>query len=530
MNSVMVHDFSKVPPAEIPRSQFDRSHGHKTTLQLGEIAPVYLDLAYPGDTFNLNMTAFGRLATPIKPLMDNIWLDFHFFAVPCRLLWDNWKRFMGEQANPTDSTDFLVPQVVAPAGGFLTGGLADYFGFPVGIANVSVSALPFRAYNLIWNEWYKSQDLQLAAIINKGDGPDNISAYPILRRSKAHDFFTSCLPFPQKGDELVVPIGAQAPVLRSTNANGWKVYNHSSETMVSSLKDMAASSTGLLGDIAAQERYSLDPNGGLFADLTAVEAMSVNVWRESFQLQKLLERDARGGTRYTELIRAHFGVLSDDGRQQRPEFLGSARATITVHPVAQSSPTAGDPDTGYAKTPQGNLAGFGTMSVQGGGFTKTFSEHCVVIGVVSSRSDLHYQQGVWAEWSYRSKYDFYWPALSHLGERAVKNKEIYAQGTATDDLTFGYQERWAEAKYQKSKITGKFNSNETGGTPLDIWHIAQDFGSLPTLNSQFIVEAPPIDRVIAVPTEPHVLLDCYFKVKAARPMPVYSVPGMIDHF
>jgi len=258
--------------------------------------------------------------------------------------------------------------------------------------------------------------------------------------------------------------------------------------------------------------------------------MSVNVWRESFQLQKLLERDARSGTRYTEVVRAHFGVLSDDGRQQRPEFLGSARANITVHPVPQSSPTASDPATGYAETPQGNLAGFGTLSVSSSGFTKTFSEHCIVLGVASTRCDLHYQNGVWAEWSYRSKYDFYWPALSHLGERAIKNKEIYAQGNATDDETFGFQERWAEAKYDKSIVSGKFNSNETGGTPLDVWHLAQDFGSLPTLNSQFIVENPPIDRVIAVPSEPHILLDMYFKVKAARPMPVYSVPGMIDHF
>jgi len=527
MNSVMVHDFSKVPPAEIPRSQFDRSHGHKTTLQLGEIAPVYLDLAYPGDTFNLNMSAFGRLATPIKPLMDNIWLDFHFFAVPMRLLWDNWKRFMGEQANPTDATDFLIPQVVAPAGGFLTGGLADYFGFQVGVAGVSVSALPFRAYNLIWNEWYKSQDLQVAAIINKGDGPDNISSYPILRRSKAHDFFTSALPFAQKGDEVVVPIGSQATVNRFDNAPAWRTYIENTNTAPTD-GFLSSQSGYLVKD--GNGKLSLAPSQGLYADLASGEAMSVNVWRESFQLQKLLERDARSGTRYTEVVRAHFGVVSEDARQQRPEFLGSARATITMNPVTQTSPTAGDPDTGYAKTPQGNLAAFGTLSVQGGGFTKTFNEHCVVLGVVSSRSDLHYQTGIWAEWSYRSKYDFYWPALSHLGERAIKNKEIYAQGTSVDDDPFGYQERWAEARYAKSKITGKFNSNETGGTPLDIWHIAQDFGSLPTLSSQFIVENPPIDRVIAVPSEPHVLLDCYFKIKAARPMPVYSVPGMIDHF
>jgi len=527
MNSVMVHDFAKVPPAEIPRSQFDRSRGHLTTLQMGEIAPVYLALAYPGDTFNLNMKAFGRLGTPIKPLMDNMWVDFHFFAVPFRLLWDNTKRFFGEQANPTDSTDFLVPQVTAPTGGFQTGSIADYFGFPVGIENISVSALPFRAYNLIWNEWYRDQNLQLSAIFTKDDGPDQMNAYPILRRSKAADFFTTCLPFAQKGDEVVVPIGSQAVVNRFDNAPAWRVYVENSNTAPGNTD--IVSQDGYLQSYTGSvySKLSLAPSQGLYADLTSAEAMSVNAWRESFQLQKLLERDARSGSRMTEVIRAHFGVLSEDARQQRPEFLGSARANISVHPVAQ---TSGSPaTTGYTDTPQGNLSGFGTLSVENGGFTKTFTEWCVVLGLASTRSDLHYQQGIWAEWSYRSKYDFYWPALSHLGERAVKNKEIYAQGTAVDDETFGFQERWAEAKYDKSLVTSKFNSNETGGTPLDVWHLAQDFGSLPTLSSQFIIENPP-DRFLAVPSEPHILLDCYFNVKAARPMPVYSVPGMIDHF
>jgi len=524
MNSVMTHDFSKVPPAEIPRSQFDRSHGYKTTMQAGQLVPVYLDLAYPGDTFNLSVSAFGRLATPIKPLMDNMWMDFHFFAVPMRLLWTNWKRFMGEQANPTDSIDFLVPQIVSPTGGFLTGGVADYFGFPVGVQNISVSALPFRAYNLIFREFYRDQNLQLSPIINMGDGPDSITDYPIYQRSKAHDFFTSCLPWAQKGDDVLVPLGATAPIGRVSQANGWIGYQHGTNTRAI---DSPITIGGAQGEVRTSEpaRLSFDPNGGLVADLSSASAASVNAWREAFQLQKLLERDARAGTRLQEIILGHFGIRGDDARHQRPEFLGSARANINIHPVAQTSPTGT-----YADTPQGNLSGFGTVSMNSAGFSKSFSEHCVVIGLASTRTDLHYQNGVWAEWSYRQKYDFYWPALAHLGERAVKNKEIYAQGTAVDDETFGYQERWAEARYSCSKITGKMNSNETGLTPLDIWHLAQDFSNLPTLSSQFIVENPPMDRVLAVPTEPHILLDCYFKVKAARPMPTYSVPGMIDHF
>lgn len=538
MQSVMVHDFSKVPPAEIPRSQFDRSHGYKTTMQAGEIVPVYLDLAYPGDTFSLSVSAFGRLATPIKPIMDNIWMDFHFFAVPIRLLWSNWKRFMGEQANPTDSTDFLVPQITAPSGGFLTGGLADYFGFPVGVANISVSALPFRAYNLTWLEWYKDQNLQLSPIINKDDGPDDIAEYPILRRAKAHDYFTSCLPWAQKGADVLIPLGASAPVLPGSTEHTTTgdlrfrfrdVLGNQDNGKYLFLNTGYASIASSGGPAAPTTDQAVFPSN-LYADLTAASAASVNAWREAFQLQRLLERDARSGSRLTEVIRAHFGVISEDFRQQRPEFLGSARANINMHPVQQTSPTASDPDTGYAKTPQGNLAAFGTLSVDGAGFTKTFNEHCVLLGLASVRTDQNYQNGVWAEWSYRDKYDFYWPALAHLGEKPVKNKEIYAQGTAADDETFGYQEAWAEARYACSKITGKFRSNETGGTPLDLWHLAQDPSTLPTLSSQFIIENPPMDRILAVPSEPHILLDCYFKIKAARPMPVYSVPGMIDHF
>jgi len=535
MQNPMTHDFSRIPSADVPRSQFDRSFSHKTTVQCGEIVPVYCSLAYPGDTFNLNVAAFGRLATPIKPVMDNMWMDFHFFAVPLRILWDNWKRFLGEQDNPTDSTDFLVPQVVAPVGGFLTGGLADYFGLPVGVAAISISALPFRAYNLIWKEFYRSEDLQVSPIIEKGDGPDNISGYPILRRTKAHDYLTSALPFAQKGADVPLPIGESAVVKTSASIlfpgnneplafrntlNGNIPVSGRALNIESVEGNLVTGSSGV-STAASDGIYPAN----LFADLAEATASSINALREAFQLQRLLERDARGGTRIQELIHSHFGVLGDDARFQRPEFLGSARTNITMHPVPQTSPTGT-----YADTPQGNISSFATLNVVGGGFTKSFKEHCVVLGLASTRSALHYQQGVWPEWSYRTKYDFYWPALAHLGEKPVKNKEIFAQGTAVDEDTFGYQERWAEARYGQNIISGKLRSTETGGTPLDIWHYGQEFGNLPVLNSQFINEAPPMDRILATPTEPHVLLDLFFSVKAARPMPTYSVPGMIDHF
>jgi len=383
MQSVMSHDFSRVPKAEIERSQFDRSHGYKTTFDAGFLVPVYLDLAFPGDTFNMNMSAFARLATPLKPVMDNIFLDSFFFAVPIRLLWNNWKKFMGEQANPGDSTDFLCP-IMDKTQAFTEGSLGDYFGFPVGTTGNDISAFPFRAYNLIWNEWFRDQNLQSSAVVDRDDGPDTNSDYVLKRRGKRHDYFTSCLPFSQKGTDVVVPIGANAPVFRSSNALGWTAYKANSET-VADIGNVTIATSGKVNDIGGGISFAPE---NLFADLSAATAASVNAWREAFQLQKLLERDARGGTRLTEIIRAHFGVISDDARQQRPEYLGGGSTPINIHPVAQTSGTAGA--GAYTDTPQGNLSGFGTASISGHSFSKSFTEHCVVIGLVSARADLTY--------------------------------------------------------------------------------------------------------------------------------------------
>lgn len=522
--SVMKHQFSRVPSAEIPRSSFDRSHGYKTTFDAGYLVPVFVDEALPGDTFNLSMSAFGRLATPIFPVMDNMFLDSFFFAVPCRLLWENWERFNGAQDNPADSTDYIVPTITSPGGGYAVGSLSDYFGIPTGVAGIQHAAWWHRAYNLIWNEWFRDENLQDSVTVPLGDGPDTPTDFVLLRRGKRHDYFTSCLPWPQKGPAVPLPLAGDAPVLGI--GVGTSTTYPSPGT---GIKDAAADPTAELtnwvnpagGTIWIHGQGSGDTLPNIRADLSSVTAATINQLRQAFQVQKLYERDARGGTRYTEIVRSHFGVVSPDARLQRPEYLGGGSTPININPIAQTS------ETGVG-TPQGNLAAIGTVTLNGHGFTKSFTEHCVLIGLVSVRADLNYQQGLNRMWSRSTRWDYYWPALAHIGEQAVLNKEIYAQGTADDDNVFGYQERYAEYRYKPSQITGQFRS--TFAQSLDPWHLAQEFGSLPVLNASFIEDNPPIDRIVATPTEPDFLFDSYFRLRCARPMPMHSVPGMIDHF
>lgn len=530
MRSVMQHSFSQVPNAEIQRSTFNRNHGHKTTFDAGWLIPIYVDEALPGDTINLSMTCFGRLATPIAPVMDNIAVDSFFFAVPIRLIWDNWQRFNGEQRNPTDTTDFLVPQITSPAGGYLNSTLEDYFGLPTQVPGVAHSALWHRAYNLIWNEWFRDQNLQNSVVNNVGDGPDAPTDYTLLRRGKRHDYFTSALPWPQKGPAVQLPLGQTAPVVSSgSGVPTFKAQTTTGGPGGGNLIIQAASTTPAW--VAANSGF---PNAaaqwlstGLAADLSTATAATINQLRQAFQIQRLYERDARGGTRYIEILKSHFGVTSPDARLQRPEYLGGGSTPVNINPVAQTSQTTG----GASPSPQGNLAGVGTVGLHGHGFIKSFVEHCVIIGLVSARADLTYQRGLDRMFSRRTRWDFYWPALAHLGEQAILNKEIYAQGSANptqDAAVFGYQERYAEYRYKNSRITGQFRSNFA--TPLDVWHLAQNFTSLPVLNSTFIQDDPPIDRVIAVPSYPHFLWDSYFQIKHTRPMPMFSVPGLIDHF
>ena len=524
MQSNMSKNYGQVPTARIQRSAFDRTSSYKTTFEGGELVPIFVDEALPGDTFIMNPTIFARLATPLTPVMDNMFLDIFWFAVPNRLLWDNWEKFCGAQDNPADSTTFTLPQIVSPGGGWLESSLSDYFGLPTKQSNISVASLHHRAYNLIWNEWFRDENLQNSVTVDMDNGPDTDGDYVLLNRGKRHDYFTSCLPWPQKGDAIEIPLLGDAPITG---------IGHSSGTfsgVSGSFRETDGSGTELYADYHATDQDAAthgfvieeDPNNAGYpnirANLSAVTAATINDLREAFALQRLAERDARGGTRYQELIKSHFNVTGGDARLQRPEYLGGSTTPVIINQVPQTSESG--------TTAQGTMTGYGTVHNRGGGFNKSFTEHCVIMGMVSVRADLTYQQGVERMFSRLTKYDYYWPELAHLGEQEVLNKEIYADASANDDLVFGYQERHAEYRYKQSKITGLFRSNATG--TLEAWHLSQDFASLPTLSSTFIEETPPIDRVIAVPAEPHFIFDSYLKLKCIRPMPVYAVPSLMS--
>lgn len=533
----MKHNFSAIPRANIQRSGFNRSHAYKTAFDSGYLIPFFVDEALPGDVFKMRFNHLTRLTTPIVPVMDNMFLETFFFAVPKRLVWDHWQNFCGERENPEDSTDYLIPQVESGDPGFSIGSIFDYMGVPP-LRKCSVNALIPRCYNLIYNEWFCDQNLQVRVPVPKGDGPDWPGNYKLLRRGKRHDYFTSCLPWPQKGPGVEISLGDSAAVVGNGRSLGLTdgVVNRSLRNVSSVGLTYSVSDPG--GILLPSEFHSSDSEvlqdnfligvssdpeqSGLMADLSSADPISINSLRQAFQLQRMLETDARGGTRYTEILRAHFNVISPDARLQRPEYLGGSHTAIHTYPVAQTGATDG-------VTPQGNLAAYGVGRADDElVIDKSFTEHCYVIGLVNVRADLTYQQGLNRMWSRKTRYDFYWPTLAHLGEQAVLNKEIYLQGTDEDDEVFGYQERYAEYRYKPSLITGKLRS--IAPQSLDVWHLSQNFENLPKLNDEFIVDNPPIKRVLAVQDEPEFRIDAYFEYYCYRPMPVYSVPGLIDHF
>jgi hypothetical protein len=517
MRSVMEHSFSQVPRAEIPRSTFDRSHGLKTTFDADWLIPIYVDDVMPGDTFRMNANFMGRLSTPLHPIMDNMFLDTFFFFVPYRLVWDDFKKFHGERVDPDDSIDYTVPVMGAGASTMTVtaGSIFDYMGLPqTNVLRTDVSALPFRAYNLIWNEWFRDQNLQDSVVVDTQSGNSNVSDYTLLKRGKRHDYFTASLPSPQKGASVQLPLGSTAPVtglgVGSVNNN---LIIHDGVVGVDRHLVQGGSYVGFSATASDGKK--------LYADLSDATAATINDLRLAFQTQRLLERDARGGTRYNELIRAHFGVTVPDFRVQRPEFIGGGSSMVNVTPIANTAGQAGD----YV----GQLGAMGTVS---GSHDWTYSavEHGVIIGLANVRGDITYSQGLERYWSKSTRYDFYYPVLAQIGEQAVLGKEIYYSTGGGNDDVFGYQERYAEYRYKPSRLTGLFSPWATGS--LDSWHLSEEFATRPTLGGTFIQSntGAPLDRAIAVPSEPHFILDTYFNLKCVRPMPLYGVPGNLDHF
>lgn len=552
MNRNSEYNFAQNPQVGVSRSRFQRNSDNKTTFNTGDLIPIYLDEVLPGDTHEIDMACVMRMATPIFPVMDNAFCDFYFFFVPNRLLWEHWKEFMGENKETawTPKTEYSIPQVTAPAEGWAEGTLADYLGLPTKVKGISVSALPGRAYGLIYNEWFRNQNVTQPTLVEvtdatttgKNDGSDtNDSAITLakpLKAAKVFDYYTGALPEPQKGEPITLPLSGNAPVKTyidkemTTLANTVKKGSTTSSPWTwggnEALLIQSEGGDGIMAGAAIDNYTFANSTAGktsdrayIGADLSSINATTINQLRQAFQIQKLLEKDARGGTRYREVLREHFGVISPDSRMQIPEYLGGYRLPINVSQVIQTSSTDNT-------SPLGNTAALSVTTMNKPMFTKSFTEHGFIMGLAVVRTDQTYQQGIERMWSRTGRYDYYWPVLANIGEQAILNKEIYAQGNAKDDEAFGYQEAWADYRYKPSKVTGLFRSNAQQS--LDAWHYAQDYDALPTLSTDWMEQGEAeMKRTLAVQSQPDFIADFYFMNKTTRCMPVYSIPGLIDH-
>lgn len=544
---VKAHNFSNAPQVYQKRSRFDRSFVRKMTFDEGKLVPFFVDEVLPGDTISLSVRDFCRLSTPIAPFMDNLYLDKFFFFVPNRLVWEHWQNFCFEQEDPDDSTDYVVPTCQLAGGTAGENGIGtvwDYFALPTGLTKaLNVNALPFRMYYLIWNEWFRDENLQKSVKIDKSDtnavfkadrisdqpswifssGVTYVNGFALAPRGKRFDYFTSALPFQQKGPGVELSLSGNAFVYDSQGIPIDGLSNPKEVSVAGRLmtRETEGNWPHEVYEYNVTNQSLFSSNRFSYADLSSVTGVTISSLRTAFQMQKFYERLARGGSRYTEVLTSFFGVVSPDSRLQRPEYLGGSSKMININPVAQTSST-GD------VTPQGNLAAYGVSASKYHAFTKSFVEHGYIIGLLEVRADLTYQQGINRMWLRSTVYDWYWPTFAHLSEQAILNAEIYAQGTSEDKGVFGYQERYSEYRYHPSEICGHFRSTYT--KPLDVWHLSQKFDSLPTLSDQFIQDKPPVERVVATKNYPHFLIDIGFKYHTTRAMPMYGIPGLVDHF